>query len=103
MTVTILVGDALDRLRELPSDSVHSPNIGRQTAGWKIACKCADILQYTPATVLDPFAGSGTTGLVADRHRRHAILIEISHEYAKLAESRIRGDSPMFVDVRVME
>ena len=42
-----------------------------------------------PATVLDPFAGSGTVGLVADRHGRDAILIEISAEYAELARKRI--------------
>jgi DNA modification methylase len=50
-------------------------------------------------TVLDPFGGSGTTGLVADRLKRNAILIELNPEYAAMAEKRIRGDAPMFVDV----
>jgi DNA modification methylase len=52
-------------------------------------------------TVLDPFGGAGTTGLVADRLKRDAILIELNPEYAAMAERRIRMDAPMFVDVRI--
>jgi DNA modification methylase len=50
-------------------------------------------------TVLDPFGGSGTTGLVADRLKRNAILIELNPEYAAMAEKRIRGDAPLFAEV----
>lgn len=49
--------------------------------------------------VLDPFGGAGTTGLVADRLGRDAILIELSPEYAEIAEQRIRGDAALFADV----
>lgn len=52
-------------------------------------------------TVLDPFGGSGTTGLVADRLGRDAILIELNPEYAAMAERRLKGDAPMFADVSV--
>jgi DNA modification methylase len=52
-------------------------------------------------TVLDPFGGAGTTGLVADRLQRDAILIELNPEYAGIAERRIHGDAPMFVQVSV--
>jgi site-specific DNA-methyltransferase (cytosine-N4-specific) len=48
-------------------------------------------------TVLDPFGGAGTTGLVADRLQRNAILIELNPESASLAQRRIHGDSPLFV------
>ncbi len=51
-------------------------------------------------TVLDPFGGAGTTGLVADRLGRHAILIEINGEYSQMAEDRIAGDSPLFASVK---
>lgn len=51
-------------------------------------------------TVLDPFGGAGTTGLVADRLDRNAILIEINPEYAALAERRLSNDGGMFADVR---
>jgi DNA modification methylase len=50
-------------------------------------------------TVLDPFGGAGTTGLVADRLQRDAILIELNPEYAAIAERRIKGDAPMFAEV----
>jgi DNA modification methylase len=40
-------------------------------------------------TVLDPFSGSGTTGMVALRHRRRAIMIELSPDYCLMAEERI--------------
>jgi DNA modification methylase len=46
-------------------------------------------------TVLDPFAGAGTTGLVALRHDRSFIGIELNPEYAELARNRIRDDSPL--------
>lgn len=50
-------------------------------------------------TVLDPFFGAGTTGLVADRLQRDCIGIELNPEYAALAERRIRGEAGMFAEV----
>ena len=52
-------------------------------------------------TVLDPFGGAGTTGLVADRLGRDAILIELNPEYAEIARKRLSGDGGMFADVKV--
>ena len=43
----------------------------------------------------DPFAGSGTTGVVALRHGRTFIGIEVSEEYVALARQRIINDAPM--------
>jgi len=53
-------------------------------------------------TVLDPFGGAGTTGLVANWHNRNAILCEINPNYANLARSRIKDDDPMFSDVEII-
>lgn len=50
-------------------------------------------------TVLDPFGGAGTTGLVSDRLGRNAILIELNPDYADIAERRIKGDAGMFAEV----
>lgn len=50
-------------------------------------------------TVLDPFGGSGTTGLVADRIQRNAILIELNPAYAEMARKRVSNDAPLFAEV----
>ena len=50
-------------------------------------------------TVLDPFGGAGTTGLVADRLQRNAILIELNPDYAAMAKRRIEGDAGMFGEI----
>lgn len=39
-------------------------------------------------TVLDPFGGSGTTGMVAEEEGRNSILIELNPKYVGLAERR---------------
>jgi hypothetical protein len=51
-------------------------------------------------TVLDPFGGAGTTGLVADRLGRDAILIELNPDYAAIAERRIAKDGGLFAEVK---
>lgn len=50
-------------------------------------------------TVLDPFGGAGTTGLVADRLRRGAVLIELNGQYQALARSRLLEDAPLLAAV----
>jgi DNA modification methylase len=48
-------------------------------------------------TVLDPFGGSGTTGLAAIKHGRKALLIELNPEYIGIAEGRMRQHFSLFV------
>lgn len=50
-------------------------------------------------TVLDPFAGAGTTGLVASRLRRRAVLCEINPDYVRIAEARIAAARPAPIDL----
>ena len=40
--------------------------------------------------VLDPFMGSGTTGIVANKLCRHYVGIELNPEYVEMAERRIK-------------
>lgn len=49
--------------------------------------------------VLDPFAGSGTVGVVALRHGRRFLGLELNPVYASMARNRIAG--PLFADVSV--
>jgi DNA modification methylase len=44
---------------------------------------------HQPGTVLDPFIGSGTTALVARKHGRRTIGIELNPAYAALAARRL--------------
>lgn len=44
--------------------------------------------------VLDPFAGSGTTGAVAMEHGRNAVLIELNPAYVPLIEERLAKVKP---------
>ena len=50
-------------------------------------------------TVLDPFGGSGTTGLVANNLGRNAILIELNEEYVEIAKKRLGEDLGLFSEV----
>lgn len=47
-------------------------------------------------TVLDPFSGSGTTGMVALRHNRRYVGIELNSEYVEMSKRRIMDDAPLF-------
>lgn len=58
------------------------------TIGWKPTCKHT-LHAVVPCIVLDPFAGSGTTGVVAQRLGRDFLGIELNPEYAAMAERRI--------------
>jgi DNA modification methylase len=49
--------------------------------------------------VLDPFAGAGTTGLVADRLGRDAVLIDLFGDYTDLGRNRITKDAGLFAEV----
>ena len=62
------------------------------------------ILAGSPAggTVLDPFFGAGTTGLVADRLGRSCIGIELNPAYAEMARERIQSEAPMFSRVEML-
>ena len=53
----------------------------------KPSCNCNK--GFKSGSVLDPFAGAGTTGLVAKENNRAAILIELNGEYLAMAKKRI--------------
>jgi DNA modification methylase len=46
--------------------------------------------------VLDPFGGSGTTGIVASQNNRNAILIELNKDYIDIANKRIHKELGLF-------
>jgi len=49
--------------------------------------------------VLDPFGGSGTTALVADRLGRNATLIELNKSYVDIINNRLKADNSLFMEI----
>jgi DNA modification methylase len=56
---------------------------------WCAACDCPDNDGSGSALVLDPFCGSGTTGVVARQMGRAFFGVELNPEYAEMARRRI--------------
>ena len=54
--------------------------------------RCIVASTHEGDTVLDPCAGHGTTGFVADRLKRDAVLVELVDDFAEKADTRIRQD-----------
>ena len=63
--------------------------------GWRPSCDCGG--EPVKAVVLDPFAGSGTTLLVARRLGRSFVGVELNSDYIKLAQHRLRAVQPMLL------
>ena len=65
------------------------------TTGWARTCVQPSDSDPVPATVLDPFLGSGTTALVARRLGRRCVGIELNERYCEIAAERTRQLSLM--------
>ena len=65
----------------------HQP----MTLGWERGCGCILFEQPIPATVLDPFAGTGTTLKAAQSLGRGYVGIELNPEYAAIARHRLHA------------
>ena len=55
--------------------------------GWERTC--GHTSEPLPQIVLDPFSGSGTTGVVACKNNRSYIGIELNPEYAQISMKRL--------------
>ena len=64
----------------------------KKKVGWQPTCKCS--AGTRPGTVLDPFGGTGTTGVVAYGLGRDVVLCELNPLYADLAEARLSSVTP---------
>ncbi len=84
-----LIGGVLDKYKR------ENPPID---LGLQKQCDC-ETNETKAGTVLDPFGGSGTTGIVAVNNNRHAVLCELNQEYIDLAKDRINQEGGMFVDI----
>ena len=66
--------------------------------GWTPTCDC-DTDATEAGIALDPFAGAGTTCLVAKRHGRRFVGIDLNEEYVAMAQKRLglTVDNPEYV------
>lgn len=46
--------------------------------------------------ILDPFGGSGTTAISAQRHRRNFLVVERDPDYCEIAKNRIQSEKTLF-------
>jgi len=60
-----------------------------KTIGWEPGCKC-NAGDPVPCTVLDPFSGAATTGLVCQRTGRNYIGIELNEKYIEMSMKRLK-------------
>lgn len=58
----------------------------------ELARRCILLGSRPGDIILDPFSGSGTTGVVAQELRRKAVLIELNKDYVKQSEDRLSKD-----------
>lgn len=76
--------------------TARKPNYRRRILGegWRATCEHSD-LSPGPATVLDPFSGSGRAGIVAKRLGRNYIGIDASAAYCDIARRVIAQVEPI--------
>jgi site-specific DNA-methyltransferase (adenine-specific) len=58
----------------------------------ELPSRCMEMYTFTGDVVLDPFAGSGSTGIAAKKNDRKYLLFDISQEYCDLAQKRIADE-----------
>lgn len=105
---------------ELKTDAVIQKNKKNKRSVWTVSTKSFKgahfatfpmdliepcVLAGCPegGTVLDPFGGSGTTGIVAVNHNRNATLCELNKEYIEIAKKRIEDQVGMLANVEVQD
>ena len=84
--------------RTAASGTMTAPPESKTTA-WRPTCSCP-ATDPVPATVLDPFSGTGTTGIVAIMHGRAYVGLELNSEYVKMSLNRIRADCGMLATMK---
>jgi adenine specific DNA methylase Mod len=88
----IAKGDTTGKLKGIQNlyfagNQSYSPVI--KTVGFAPTCKCSPADNTGRSVVLDCFAGSGTSAIVAANNNRDFVGIDISEDYVKMAEKRI--------------
>ena len=90
-------GDPGANLRNVWTINTASyPDVHFATFPAELARRCIAAGCPEDGTVLDPFGGSGTVGVVAKKLFRNAVLIEINEDYIGMCEKRCAETMPLF-------
>jgi DNA modification methylase len=87
-----------DKVRKL-SGADYNASVKTLSERWQAGCQC-DAGDPVPQLVLDPFAGSFTTSLVAERLGRNSVAIELNPDYVEIGKRRLARDGEMFLDIQ---
>ncbi|MGO9290887.1 MAG: DNA-methyltransferase [Polyangia bacterium] len=67
----------------------------------ELADRLVRMFSFVEDTILDPFAGTGTTLLAAAEASRNAIGVEIDPHYHRLAKDRLKAVGGLFSKITV--
>ena len=95
---TIPICSGNERLRDENGDKLHSTQKPEELLKRVILSSTNE-----GDVVLDPFFGSGTTGAVCKKLKRHFIGIEREDKYIEIAKDRINNISTFFEEVHLKE
>jgi DNA modification methylase len=82
-----------------------NPSISRitHTLGWRPTCRCPQNTGAARCLILDPFMGAGTTAIVAVKHLRDYLGIELQPDYIAIANKRLAHVQTSFASLLTEE
>lgn len=63
----------------------------------EIPLRCIKLYSFVGDLILDPFGGSGTTGIVAMKLKRNSVMYEINEEYSKMIIDNFENEKGLLI------
>ena len=63
----------------------------------EIPLRCIKLYSFVGDLVLDPFGGSGTTGIVAMKLKRNSVMYEINEDYSKMIMDNFENEKGLLI------
>lgn len=67
----------------------------------ELALRCIKLYSFVGDLVLDPFGGSGTTGIVAMKTKRNSVMYEINSEYAEMIFNNFENEKGLLITDKI--